>query len=128
MNLKRSLLLLFISLALIQVLIGRPATVSSSPEIVTFNNQVVRLLQQRCQVCHHPGGIGPFSLVTYSEAKLFSIVIPRAIEGGEMPPWKATDDCADLEGVTRLSDGERDLLLQWVNQGAPEGNPDDLPP
>jgi hypothetical protein len=35
---------------------------------VTFNREIVRLLQQHCQVCHRPGEGAPFSLTTYQDA------------------------------------------------------------
>ncbi len=94
---------------------------------VTFNNQVVRLLQRKCQVCHHPGDIGPFSFMTYSEAKLFSVVIREAAESRTMPPWRAAPDCGEFENERRLADEEIDILARWVSAGTPEGNPADLP-
>jgi hypothetical protein len=32
---------------------------------VTFNTDVLPILQQRCQTCHRPGEIGPMPLITY---------------------------------------------------------------
>ena len=49
-----------------------PRTVDPRPpsaaEPVTFNKQVVRILQDNCQKCHHDGGIAPFALTTYADA------------------------------------------------------------
>lgn len=125
---KRLISLSFILIALTLTCVDRRATVQSSSEAVTFNNQVVRLLQQKCQVCHHDGDIAPFSLVTYSQAQLFAEATHEAAESGEMPPWKALDNCAALDGVTRLTAEEREIISQWVDGGTPEGNPEDLPP
>ena len=125
---KRLISLSLILIALTLTCFDRRATVWSSSEAVTFNNQVVRLLQQKCQVCHHDGDIAPFSLVAYSQAKLFAEAMREATESGLMPPWKAVDDCAALDGVTRLTAEEREIIAQWVGEGTPEGNSADLPP
>ena len=45
-----------------------------------------------------------------------------------MPPWKAVDDCAPLDGALRLTADEREILANWVDAGMPEGDPVDLPP
>ncbi|HEX7894544.1 MAG TPA: hypothetical protein VF447_10160, partial [Terriglobales bacterium] len=35
----------------------------------TFYKDVLPILQQHCQVCHRPGEIAPFSLMTFQETK-----------------------------------------------------------
>lgn len=32
---------------------------------VTFNKDVLPILQRNCQVCHRPGQVAPMSLITY---------------------------------------------------------------
>jgi copper type II ascorbate-dependent monooxygenase-like protein len=128
MNIKRSVTLLLLAMALTIVCAERRTSVRSNPETITFNNQVVRLLQKKCQVCHHDGDIAPFSLMTYIQAKLFGETMREAVEAQIMPPWKAVDDCVALSGVTRLTAEERGTIAQWIEQGSPEGDPADLPP
>ncbi len=94
---------------------------------VTFNNQVVRIFQQRCQTCHRPGEIAPFSLMTYREAHARRGDILEAVESRYMPPWKAILGYGEFADVRRLSDDELRLLARWVATGAPEGDPRDLP-
>ena len=38
------------------------------PNGPTFNKEVVRIFQDHCQTCHHPGDIGPISLMDYASA------------------------------------------------------------
>ena len=40
-----------------------------SVEFVTFSKQIAPIFQERCQSCHHPGEVAPFSLMTYEEAQ-----------------------------------------------------------
>ena len=125
---KRLIALSLLLTALIWIFVSWRTTGCGQAESITFNNQVVRLLQQKCQVCHHEGDIAPFSLVTYNETKLFADAMREATKSGEMPPWKAAADCAALEGVTRLTDEELETIARWVAGGAPEGDSADLPP
>ena len=94
---------------------------------VTFNNQVVRILQQHCQTCHRPGSIAPFSLLTYQDARSHAFQMQTAVESREMPPWKPVDPHGTFEDERILTDTEIKMISDWVNAGAPEGNASDLP-
>ena len=39
---------------------------TAQPATPTFNKEVVRIFQANCQNCHHPGDIGPFSMMDYA--------------------------------------------------------------
>jgi hypothetical protein len=46
-----------------------PAEASREPvPTVTLSRDVAPILQANCQEWHRPGGIGPFSLLTYTDA------------------------------------------------------------
>ena len=36
---------------------------------ITFNRDVAPIVFRTCAACHHPGGAGPFSLLSYADAK-----------------------------------------------------------
>ena len=36
---------------------------------VTFEKDILPILQQNCQSCHRPGQIGPMPLLTYQQAR-----------------------------------------------------------
>ena len=93
----------------------------------TFNREVVRIFQDNCQTCHHEGDIAPFGLVTYAESKKYAPLIKFMTQTRQMPPWKPTEGCGEFLDERRLSQAEIDTIVQWVNDGAPEGNPADLP-
>jgi mono/diheme cytochrome c family protein len=44
----------------------KTTTVESSP---TWSRDVASVLYKNCATCHHPGGAGPFSLLTYADAR-----------------------------------------------------------
>lgn len=93
----------------------------------TFSKEVVRILQNRCQSCHHDGDIAPFSLITYSDAKLRASDIRLMVQTHQMPPWKPAPGVGDFAGARVLTQEEIDTISAWVNNGAPEGNRGDLP-
>ena len=96
-------------------------------EAVTFNNRIVRLFQARCQVCHHPGEVAPFSLMDYASAKPWAQAIKRETAARRMPPWKPVPGHGEFIDERRLEQAEIDLIARWADAGAPQGDPADLP-
>ncbi len=94
---------------------------------VTYHRDVAPILQQRCQSCHRPGQVAPFSLLTYREARNWAAEIKQAVSGRLMPPWLAEPGHGEFQDVRRLSDEELRTVVQWVDAGAPEGNPKQAP-
>ena len=100
------------------------------PQIVngpTFSKEVVRVFQDRCQSCHHPGDIAPFSLMTYAETKPHAFEIKANTSARIMPPWKPVTGCGQFNTPRVLSADDIATIAKWVENGAPEGNYSDLP-
>ena len=57
----------------------RPAASRASKGEVTYAKHVAPILQKRCQECHRPGEIGPFSLLTYDDAKSWADTIREVV-------------------------------------------------
>jgi hypothetical protein len=107
-------------------LLSATAPAQESPP--TFSGEVVRILQSRCQTCHRPGEHAPFSLITYGDAFDKKDDIRDAVKGRAMPPWKPVTGFGDFLEPRRLSDAEVTTLVRWIEAGAPEGDPAQLPP
>lgn len=118
---------MFALLALTGAARRRSVVVAPPPSGPTFSQEVVRIFQQHCQTCHRPGDIAPFSLVTYQEAKPWAQLIKIMTRTREMPPWKPSAGCGEFAGERVLTAGEIETIGRWVDDGAPEGNPADLP-
>ena len=99
-----------------------------SDEQVNYAKHVAPVVQKRCQECHRPGEIGPFSLLTFEDAKKRTKRIREALLEERMPPWHADPRHGKFANDRRLTQDERDTLLAWIDQGAPQGNDNDLPP
>ncbi len=95
---------------------------------VTYAKHVAPILQARCQECHRPGQIGPFSLLTYEAARSWAATIREVIQEERMPPWHADPRHGAFANDRRLTKAESDTLLAWVAAGCPKGDDKDLPP
>jgi peroxiredoxin len=95
---------------------------------VTYSNQVVRILNQRCVTCHRPGAIGPFAMTNYDEVAGWGEMIAEVIREQRMPPWHANPAYGHFANAAVLSDKEKSDIYAWVEAGCPEGNPAELPP
>src|SRR5258707_13733378 len=67
---------------------GAPATLPRG-DVPTYSKDVAPIVQRNCQVCHRPGEAGPFSLLTYADARPRATAIKKAVVAGKMPPWFA---------------------------------------
>jgi tetratricopeptide (TPR) repeat protein len=94
---------------------------------ITFSNQVAPIFYRQCSGCHHAGGAGPFSLLSYQDAKRWGSVIETVTQSRFMPPWLPEPGYGDFEDSRRLPDQDLKLIQEWVKAGMPEGNPAEAP-
>src|SRR5581483_12351664 len=99
----------------------------SSPAPVTFNKQVLPILQKNCQACHRPGEIGPMSFLTYQDVRPWAKAIKLAVVKRQMPPWFADPAYGHFANDKRLTDADIATLTAWVDSGAVEGDARDKP-
>jgi mono/diheme cytochrome c family protein len=92
-------------------------TTAPAVETPTFSNEVVRILQARCQTCHRPDEHAPFPLLAYRDAYQRRDDIRDAVRGREMPPWKPVPGFGDFLEPRRLSDAELTTLVRWIEAG-----------
>jgi len=99
-------------------------------EPVTFTKDVAPILQRSCQNCHRPGAIAPMSLLTYDDVRPWARAIKEKVSKRQMPPWYIDRNIgiSAFKDDPSLSDREIATISQWVDAGAPRGNPTDMPP
>jgi hypothetical protein len=97
---------------------------------VTFAKDIAPILQEKCQECHHSGSMAPMSLVTYEETRPWAKAIKQRVVSRQMPPWHIdpTVGVQKFKNDMSLSSDQIQTIAQWVDQGAPLGNPKDMPP
>jgi mono/diheme cytochrome c family protein len=107
-------------------LIAASASAQTTP--VTYHRDIAPILQANCQECHRPGGIGPFSLLTYADAREHAAAIRAMTAARIMPPWKAAPGFGEFADERRLSAEQIATVTRWLEAGTPEGDPKDAPP
>jgi hypothetical protein len=97
---------------------------------ITFARDVAPIIQQHCQLCHSPGGIGPMPLLTYSNVRRYGPLIKQLVQAREMPPYQYDTHVGiqQLQHDWRLSEQDIATVVQWVEDGMPQGDPADMPP
>lgn len=111
----------------VSLLLAVAQTASAAATAPTFHRDVLPLLADRCQTCHRPGEAAPMPLLTYAQTRPWAKAIREAVAARRMPPWHADNSVARYSNDLSLSAEERQVFLQWVDAGAPEGNPADAP-
>lgn len=107
--------------------LSEPPPAPAVPQ-VTFNRDIAPILFHSCAICHHPGEAGPFALLTYADAKARARQIAAVTAKRFMPPWLPEQQELKFADELRLSEDQIALIQKWVDEGASEGAPGDLPP
>jgi hypothetical protein len=107
----------------------QPAAQAGSKDQVTFSKDVAPIFQKSCQTCHRPDSIAPMSLLTYTDARPWARSIAAKVANREMPPWYVERNIGVQKFIDdpSLTDVEIATIAKWVEQGAPQGNPADMP-
>lgn len=92
---------------------------------VNYVQDVAPILKRRCQGCHSPGQIGPFSYSGYSKARRMAGMMEEVILARRMPPWHADPAYGHFSNDRSIPVGEARILLNWFRNGAPRGEGDD---
>lgn len=97
---------------------------------VTFAKDVAPILQAKCQECHRAGTVAPMSLITYQETRPWARSIKERVITRNMPPWHLDKNVGvqHFQNDRSLSDEQIKTIVSWVDAGAPQGNPKDMPP
>jgi mono/diheme cytochrome c family protein len=116
---------LFFSVAAVAVM----SAAAFGQEQVTFTKDVAPIFEEHCQVCHRAGTVAPMSLLTYQEARPWAKAIKQKVLAREMPPWFLDKNVGvqHFDNDISLTDEEIATIARWVDGGALQGNPADLP-
>ena len=122
---------LFPLAALLSTSVGALAQPAKAP---TYYGEALGPFSRNCAECHRPeapnlgGAQAPFSVLSYEEAKLWAPVISLRLKDGSMPPWGAhRQHLGTFKNERYISDEDKQVLIDWVEAGALEGEPDVQP-
>jgi hypothetical protein len=111
------------------VALAQRATTPAAGPQVTFTKDVAPILYRSCIRCHRPDEIAPMSLLTYQDARPWAQSIKQRVSKREMPPWfvDKTIGIQKYKNDPSLTDEEISTIVKWVDTGAPQGNPAEMP-
>ena len=118
---------LFIGLVAVSAPALAAGDTPSSP--VTFSRDIAPIFQEKCQQCHQPNSIAPMSLITFENVRPWARSIRQRVVTRQMPPWHIDPSVGvqKFKNDMSLSDAQIDTIVRWVDAGAPEGDPKDMP-
>ena len=94
---------------------------------VTYSKDVAPILQKNCEGCHRAGEAAPMSFGNYKQVRPYAAAIKEAVLLKKMPPWFADPKFGHFSNDRTMSEQEVKTIAAWVDSGAKEGNPKDLP-
>jgi len=107
-----------------------PSVAADTTRQVTFSKDVAPILQEKCQQCHQPNSIAPMSLITFQDTRPWARSMKQRVMTRQMPPWHIDPSVGvhDFKNDMSLTNAQIDTIVRWVDTGAPEGDPKDMPP
>ncbi len=93
---------------------------------VTYHRDIAPIIQEKCQACHRPGEVAPFSLTGYFDALRWKDLLVEVVEKKQMPPWLPNAGL-HFRGERKMTDQEIALFRSWVEGGCVEGDFIDAP-
>ena len=101
---------------------------------VTFNREIIRIIQRKCEPCHTPGGLA-MSLSDFRDARTWGRAIREELVEHRMPPAILARGYGEYETDPSLNAREMATFLTWLDGGMPRGDeadrpvklPDDIP-
>ena len=126
--------LLILGIVVFAFVDAQPVTAQlPADDVPTFSKDIAPILQRSCQKCHRPDSLAPMSLITYDEVRPWARSIKNRTalrdKPGVMPPWYIEKDIGiqAFKDDWSLTDDEIAKIARWADNGAPRGNPADMP-
>jgi hypothetical protein len=94
----------------------------------TFTKDIAPIIFENCTPCHRDEGAAPFSLTNFNQVNRKKKTILEVTQSGYMPPWPADRNYSHFIGERYLTSEQKELIKRWIETGAVEGKPEDLPP
>jgi hypothetical protein len=88
----------------------------------SWNKGISCIIYSHCTNCHNSNGLAPFALTSYNEVYNYRNSIVSVIQDRKMPPHLPDPNYSHFAGENVLKSTEIQLIKDWVNSGAPEGN------
>ena len=95
--------------------------ISCEKKEVTFHQDVKSIIHQNCASCHNLKGAAPFTLISYEDVAKRSQMISKVTTEKYMPPWPADTDYSSFLNEKKISQGDINTIIAWIEGGKKEG-------
>jgi hypothetical protein len=93
---------------------------------VSFNREIIRIVQRKCEPCHAPSGLA-MSLSDYRDARNWGRAIREELVEHRMPPAIVARGYGRYQSDPSLNAREMATFLTWLDGGMPRGDEADRP-
>ncbi|HKT82005.1 MAG TPA: hypothetical protein VJP86_17370 [Vicinamibacterales bacterium] len=95
----------------------------------TFTKDIAPIFQEKCEACHRPDSMAPMSLVNFTEVRPWLRSIKTRVADRQMPPWQIDRSVGvqSFKNDRSLTQAQIDTIVSWIDAGAPQGDPKDMP-
>jgi len=104
------------------------SALSLNAQTITFSEHIAPIVYNHCTKCHRPNEIGPFSLMNYDQVSARGSMIKHVTSINYMPPWQPDPGYRRYQKENHLTAAQKQLIVDWVDGGMPQGNPALEPP
>ncbi len=95
---------------------------SATAQSPTYLADIQPIVTRNCATpCHHPGGVGPFSLLTYEDVAKRGKFVAQVTKIRYMPPFPADRAFQHYANERGLSETEIETIQNWVAGGMKKG-------
>ena len=94
---------------------------------ISYQQEIVPLLQRNCTSCHIEDGLAPWAMSSYIMILGWSPMIRETVITRRMPPGQIDTRVGEWSDIHHMTDEDQALLLAWIDDGAPkDGDHDPL--
>ena len=115
------------ALFLLSCCLGQVLAVTSG-QTPTYYRDMAPIFFRACASCHRADKARGFAITSYTDALEHAEKIGKLTLEHKMPPWPMDPICGEFVGARVLSEAQIQRIRQWVEAGAPAGDPKESPP
>ena len=86
---------------------------------VTFNREVVRILNKKCIACHSADNMS-VPMTSYEQTRPWARAIEEEVLTRRMPPWRAVAGYGEFANDVALTNRELQLMVSWIEGNGPK--------
>jgi len=108
-------------------LVSFPRRTADQKRQISYTQEIVPILQQRCVSCHRDNDIAPWSMNSHKMVQGWGEMMRETVLTQRMPPGQIDREIGDWADVHEITLDEQTTLIHWIDAGAPrDGDTDPL--